>query len=360
MLPALHDYILMGGCALFSVATIALAHRVVKQRGAVDAARHAETQFRALAEAIPQIVWTAIPGSGINYCNQRWYDLTGLTMQETLGSGWQKAIHRDDLPQALKNWQRSRETGSALDMEYRIQSREGSYRWHLVRATPLRDSNGGIIKWFGACADIDDQMQVQELLQQQIKEHTTALFEANERLQHESIHDPLTGLYNRRYLEDILERETRRAVRAEHGLSVILLDLDHFKRFNDTYGHDAGDTVLRETAALFLKSVRAEDIVCRYGGEEFVIILPMADFKVACARAERIREKVRELHLLYRGQPLGSITVSAGVAGLPEHGIVPKELLAAADAALYRAKAEGRDRVIGAEGETIKAEKIKA
>jgi diguanylate cyclase (GGDEF)-like protein/PAS domain S-box-containing protein len=170
-----------------------------------------------------------------------------------------------------------------------------------------------------------------------------------EALRTQSIKDPLTGLHNRRYLEEMMERETRRAVRAEHGLGMLILDLDHFKKFNDTYGHDAGDTVLRETAVLLAKSVRAEDIVCRFGGEEFVIILPMADLKASQARGERIRSKIRELTVLHQGQSLGMITVSVGVAALPLHGTLPAELLAAADAALYRAKREGRDRVVSAD-----------
>ncbi|HET7891434.1 MAG TPA: GGDEF domain-containing protein [Candidatus Sulfotelmatobacter sp.] len=161
----------------------------------------------------------------------------------------------------------------------------------------------------------------------------------------QSIKDPLTGLYNRRYLQETMERETRRAVRAAQGLGVLMLDLDHFKRFNDTYGHDAGDAVLRETASFLLKSVRAEDIVCRFGGEEFVVILPAADLKVTQARAERIRARLREATLMHQGRSLGMITVSVGVAELPEHGASTKELLEAADAALYRAKREGRDRV---------------
>jgi len=168
-------------------------------------------------------------------------------------------------------------------------------------------------------------------------------------LRNQSIRDPLTGLYNRRYLEEMLERETRRAVRSEQGLGVLMLDLDHFKKFNDTYGHDAGDTVLRETASFLLKSVRAEDIVCRFGGEEFLVILPQANLKVSQARAERIRSKLRELTVLHQGQPLGMVTVSVGVAELPRHGTTPKELIEAADAALYRAKKAGRDRVMVAE-----------
>jgi diguanylate cyclase (GGDEF)-like protein/PAS domain S-box-containing protein len=318
---------------------------MASQKVAVKAAHDAELQFHTLAEAIPQIVWMAGPDGFTTYINRHWYEMTGTSVEGSLGSGWMEAVHPDDHDVCQQKWKESLRTGEPFEIEYRLHDAKKGFRWYLDRALPLRDASGAIIKWVGTCTDIDDQMHTQELLQEQIKQHTTALFEANERLQHESIHDPLTGLYNRRYLEDVLERETRRAVRADHGLSVIMLDLDHFKRFNDTYGHGAGDVVLRETAALLVKSVRAEDIVCRYGGEEFVIILPMASFKTACARAERIRERVRELNLLYRGEAVGTITISAGVAGLPEHGIVPKELLHAADAALYRAKAEGRDRV---------------
>jgi diguanylate cyclase (GGDEF)-like protein/PAS domain S-box-containing protein len=170
-----------------------------------------------------------------------------------------------------------------------------------------------------------------------------------EALRTQSIKDPLTGLYNRRYLEEMLEREIRRAVRAGQSLGILMLDLDHFKKFNDTYGHDAGDTVLREASSFFIKSIRVEDIVCRFGGEEFVIILPTADLNAARGRAERIRSKVCELTVLHQGVSLGRITVSVGVAGLPLHGTSSKELLEAADAALYRAKREGRDRVVVAD-----------
>jgi len=169
-----------------------------------------------------------------------------------------------------------------------------------------------------------------------------------EALRAQSIKDPLTGLYNRRYLEETLDREIRRAVRAEQALGILMLDLDHFKKFNDTYGHDAGDTVLRETAQFLEKSIRAEDIVCRFGGEEFVIVLPTADLSAAHARGERIRSKLCDLNVRHQGQPLGVITVSVGVAALPLHGMSPKELLEAADTALYSAKREGRDRVVDA------------
>ena len=351
MFPATHDYVLAAGWVVSAIAATTLALRISKHKAAASAARDAELQFRTLAEAIPQIVWTTGPDGMTSYINRHWYEMTGTPVAGSLGSGWMEAVHPDDREVCQQKWKQCLQTGNSFEIEYRLHDSKKGFRWYLDRAVPLRDASGRIIKWFGTCTDIDDQMHTQELLQEQIKQHTMALFEANERLQQESIRDPLTGLYNRRYLEDSLERETRRAVRAEHGLGVIMFDLDHFKKFNDTYGHDAGDAVLRETAALLTTSVRAEDIVCRYGGEEFVIILPMADFKIVHARAERICQKMDELHVLHHGQSLGKITISGGVAALPEHGTLPKELLQAADAALYRAKREGRDRVACAEAE---------
>ncbi len=165
-------------------------------------------------------------------------------------------------------------------------------------------------------------------------------------LRAQSVKDPLTGLYNRRYLEETLDREIRRAIRSEQPLSILMLDLDHFKRINDTYGHQGGDAVLRETAQFLIRSIRAEDVVCRYGGEEFVVILPTANLRSAKTRAERLRSRLRELTVRHQGHSLANITTSIGVATLPIHGADPKTLLHAADAALYRAKHEGRDRVV--------------
>jgi diguanylate cyclase (GGDEF)-like protein len=167
-----------------------------------------------------------------------------------------------------------------------------------------------------------------------------------EALRTQSVRDALTGLYNRRYLEELLEREVRRAARGAHSLGVLMIDLDHFKNFNDTYGHDAGDAVLRETGVSLARGIRAEDFVCRFGGEEFVVILPTASLDAACARAERLRLKMKELTVMHQGRSMGMLTVSVGVAVFPEHGLSPKELMAAADAALYEAKRRGRDQVV--------------
>jgi diguanylate cyclase (GGDEF)-like protein len=167
-----------------------------------------------------------------------------------------------------------------------------------------------------------------------------------ETLRQQAIRDPLTNLFNRRYMEESLDRELSRAARHGSSLGVIMLDIDHFKPVNDTFGHAAGDTLLRAIGALLLTHTRAEDIACRYGGEEFTVILPDSSLEDTWRRAEQLRVAIRRLRVRYGGEPLDAVTVSAGVASYPEHGAVPEALLRAADLALYQAKAEGRDRVV--------------
>jgi diguanylate cyclase (GGDEF)-like protein len=164
-------------------------------------------------------------------------------------------------------------------------------------------------------------------------------------LRSQSIHDPLTGLFNRRYMAETLEREVHRVRRVGSPLGVLMVDVDGFKQQNDTFGHDAGDAILVELAGLLQRSLRKEDIACRYGGEEFVLVLPDAALENASRRAEQLREAVRRMRVSHRDTLLGPITVSIGVAAFPIHGSDGASLLKAADMALYEAKKGGRDRV---------------
>ncbi len=169
-----------------------------------------------------------------------------------------------------------------------------------------------------------------------------------ETLHQQSIRDALTGLYNRRYLEEALEREIYRAVRHQHPLAIIMLDVDHFKRFNDEYGHDAGDALLREMGSFLKTKTRQTDIVCRYGGEEFLVILPETPLAAAAEKAEQLREKFKCLNIMHQGQLLRRASISLGVAAFPEHASTVKILIQLADKALYQAKGAGRDRVVAA------------
>ena len=173
-----------------------------------------------------------------------------------------------------------------------------------------------------------------------------------ETLRQQSVRDPLTGLYNRRFLEETLDRELARLERKNLPLSLIMIDVDHFKNFNDTFGHEAGDAVLRDLGGILQRYVRGGDVACRYGGEEFTIVLPEASLEIGRQRAEILREAARELRLVHDGKSLGAVTLSLGVACFPEHGRRREQLLQTADAALYEAKNNGRNRVVVSGGVT--------
>jgi diguanylate cyclase (GGDEF)-like protein len=167
-----------------------------------------------------------------------------------------------------------------------------------------------------------------------------------EKLREQATHDPLTGLFNRRYLEDSLDRELHRARRKESVLSLVMLDLDHFKQFNDSFGHDAGDLMLREIGKVLGAALRHSDIACRYGGEEFVLVFPDSALADTSKRLEAIRVLIKGLEIRHGDRLIGTMTVSAGIAASPDHGTTAPELLRAADEALYAAKEGGRDRLV--------------
>ncbi|TVQ09061.1 MAG: diguanylate cyclase [Leptolyngbya sp. DLM2.Bin27] len=188
----------------------------------------------------------------------------------------------------------------------------------------------------------------QQLAQTVVKQLGLALanLHLRETLRHQSIRDPLTGLFNRRYLEEALQKALIAAQRHKHAIGIIMLDLDHFKQFNDTHGHDAGDRALQAVAQLLRASVRGSDIVCRYGGEEITLILPGLALAETQARAEVLRQAIAALTWFDQAVPL---TASLGVACFPQHGTSSSDLLKAADTALYQAKQAGRNCVVAAE-----------
>jgi diguanylate cyclase (GGDEF)-like protein/PAS domain S-box-containing protein len=173
-----------------------------------------------------------------------------------------------------------------------------------------------------------------------------ANIQLNERLARQSVRDSLTGLFNRRFMIESLDREIKRAERNQTQVGIIMADLDHFKQFNDKYGHAAGDKVLTQMGGFFKAGLRGSDVACRYGGEEFVFILPESSAENTLKRADQMREEVKNLEVHYDGELLASITLSMGISTYPDQGSNAEDLLKVADAALYRAKQEGRDRVI--------------
>jgi diguanylate cyclase (GGDEF)-like protein len=196
----------------------------------------------------------------------------------------------------------------------------------------------------GAASLADRERLVRAVAEQ--LELALANFRLRETLREQSAHDQLTGLFNRRYMEESLVRELRRATREKYSLGLLMMDLDHFKDLNDGFGHSAGDLMLRTVGGYLGTAVRGDDIACRYGGEEFVVILPRASVEDTRRRAEALREGMKSLKLEPSGPPLPSVTMSIGVACAPIHGETREALIHAADVALYRAKAQGRDQVV--------------
>jgi diguanylate cyclase (GGDEF)-like protein len=166
-----------------------------------------------------------------------------------------------------------------------------------------------------------------------------------ESLRDQSIRDPLTGLFNRRYLEETLEREISRAARSGKPIGLMMLDVDHFKQFNDTFGHPGGDALMRELGALLHTHTRAEDAACRYGGDEFVVLLPESPLDVTLARAEELRKAAHLFNIMHEGMSLSAVTLTVGVSAYPLHGADLEGLVHAADDAMFSAKRAGGDRV---------------
>jgi diguanylate cyclase (GGDEF)-like protein/PAS domain S-box-containing protein len=210
----------------------------------------------------------------------------------------------------------------------------------LLHLRHVKDSKGGRSIVTSSAKAVTEQLSL-----------ILANLRLRETLKNQSIRDPQTGLFNRRYMEDSLDRELSRAGRSAKPLVVAMLDLDHFKNLNDRFGHTAGDAVLREWSNLLKSKFRGSDIVCRYGGEEFVIILPEIAFESAHERLDELRTELERMVVRHDGQSIHSVTVSIGIAQYPVHGRTNQSLLHAADQALYRAKELGRNRAVIASDE---------
>lgn len=213
-------------------------------------------------------------------------------------------------------------------------------------ASPIRAKNGETIGRVVLLHDITERKLAEEKLREthaDLQAYVQKIETLQADLREQAIRDSVTGLYNRRFLEESLERLLRQAGDRNHSVSLIFLDIDHFKLFNDTSGHAAGDLMLRTLAQQMLLFTRPVDLVCRYGGEEFVVVLPDAPLAAALERAEKIRQTIAAQRIEFEGKIL-SMTISVGVATFPDHGLTGEEIIVAADLALYQAKAAGRNQ----------------
>jgi diguanylate cyclase (GGDEF)-like protein/PAS domain S-box-containing protein len=308
---------------------------VTDQRLAEARLLESEQWYRVLTEISPQTVWAARPDGYVEYCNQHWRSYSGMTLEETKGNGWIQAVRPDLQEHVFCVWLNAAQSESEYEIEIPFRrASDGLYRWHLARGLPLKDDSGQVTKWIGIAIDIHDHRQVQQL-----EEYRLKLEEANARLELLAATDGLTRLKNRRAFQEKLAEEFERAARDATPLSLLLLDVDRFKQFNDDFGHPAGDSVLRGVALLLEETARSTDFVARYGGEEFAVLLPNTDEEGAVVLGERFRAAVMEAEWKH-----AAITISVGAATMAP-GADGAELIDEADAALYESKRSGRNCV---------------
>ncbi len=310
--------------------------------------KQAEEELRKLSRAIEQsqvsVVITDLAGA-IEYVNPKFVEVTGYQVEEVLGKN----------PRILKYIGKSSEEYQIL-WETILAGREwrGIFHnrkknnepfWESTIISPILNEHGKVTHFVAVKEDITERKQAEDALKSANEQLNLRILEVENlqsELREQALHEPLTGLYNRRYLNETLSREITRAERENDPLSVIMSDIDHFKMINDTYGHSVGDQFLVEIANLMKNHARSSDIVCRYGGEEFLLVLPSTTLDAAEKRAEELRQKCAEIIIQHEGKDL-KVTMSFGVATYPDHGKESEEIITKADKALYCAKAQGRN-----------------
>lgn len=302
---------------------VALAQDIA-ERKQIEAALHFT---QAVVDRMSDAVYWARPDGHLIYVNAAACRMLGYASAELLAFSV-----RDILPDGVDDrwadhWRDLQQAGS-LTFESQHQNKSGAVIPVEIRADYIKFQ--GAEYACGLARDITERKRLQEALQEQ------------------AIRDPLTGLFNRRYLDETLPRELSRCQRSGEPLAVAMLDLDHFKHFNDVYGHEAGDRVLRMISLSLRQSLRASDIACRYGGEELTVVMPGSSLEDAQDRLDQVRKAIQQLHLRYRAGELPMITVSIGVAAAAAEEIDATLLLGRADAALYQAKEQGRNRLVAA------------
>ena len=297
--------------------------------------REQDAQYRFIVDNALEGIVALDKDGRVTFLNRRMAEMAGYRVEEVLGQPYLDFLAEDQFADAAA---KQAERAQGLDGVYErcLLRKDGGQKWVQVSARAVLDAAGHYAGAFSVIIDIDARKRTE-----------TALAASNKRLAEQSLLDGLTGIANRRRFDEALTREYRRHARGGASLSLVLIDIDHFKAFNDRYGHIHGDACLRQVAGVLRQNVtRAGDLVARYGGEEFACILAETDAPSAAAMAERLRQAVAALDIPHEASPTACrVTISSGAATarcLP--GGSPLELLARADEQLYRAKAAGRDQ----------------
>lgn len=285
------------------------------------------------------------PDNPIIYINPAFEKMTGYSEKEVLGKNCRFLQGKDHRQKELDRLRSAIADSVPCTVTLRNYRKDGTKFFNELNVSQIRDRKGTVINFIGVQKDITDEI----LADRRAEKYRHRLHQANKKLKEIATHDPLTEIFNRRFFKDMYKRDWRIALRSQNKISILMLDVDYFKNYNDTYGHQAGDECLKKIAMVLKESLRrAGDIVARYGGEEFVIVLNDVSAKEALASANLIRKRIRALKIPHSTSKIAPIvSVSCGVATVtPKKEMSPEYLIQKADTALYKAKENGRNRVV--------------
>ncbi|NTW96286.1 MAG: sensor domain-containing diguanylate cyclase [Erysipelotrichaceae bacterium] len=274
-------------------------------------------EYQIIVESSPNMIWRAGTDALCNYFNATWLKFTGKTMNEEIGNGWATGVHPEDFERCLKIYLDNFATQTDFEMEYRLKRHDGIYRWIYDRGAAVFSDKNVFEGYIGSCVDVTDKIEGQLMRDLAQK-------------------DGLTGIYNRQHFERLGTTEFLRAKRFNTYLTLVMIDMDDFKNINDTYGHIAGDFVLKEVALFLSKQIRDFDVLARFGGDEFVILMPNTKQSEAQTMVDRVDNTLSELKILFE-KDLISISASFGITQLNEEEKFEK-VLVAADKRLYEKK----------------------
>jgi len=276
-----------------------------------------KNEYQIIVEFSPNMIWRAGTDGLCNYFNTTWLKFTGRLMSEEIGNGWATGVHPDDFDRCLKIYLDNFAQRTPFEMEYRLKRADGLYRWINDRGAPVILSDGAFAGFIGSCVDVTDKIEGQmmrDLAQR----------------------DGLTGVYNRQHFERLGTAEFIRAKRFNTPLTLVMIDIDDFKNINDTHGHIAGDAVLKQVAKLISENIRELDVFARFGGDEFVLLMPNTSLAEAQILIDRLDKALRTLHIHFENAHI-ALSASFGITQLDQEEKFEK-VLVAADKRLYEKK----------------------
>ena len=365
-LPSWFGFALTGAIMLIAAVAVAalyfarltrsLSREMITRRVFERALRTSEERYRQLAEHSKDVIWTLdLNTRRFTYVSPSIEGARGFTPEEVVSQPLSASLQPESyakiiamLDEHLGRIAAGDQSALSAMTEVEQPHKNGGTVVSEVVASFLLDADGKPHAVLGVSRNITERRRVEAQLREandKLRGQLEEIENLHVALQEQAIRDSLTGCFNRRYLDETLERELSRSRREGYPLSLVILDLDHFKQINDTYGHQAGDQALVVLAETLRADIRHEDVLCRYGGEEFIILMPHMPLATAAERAEAWRQKIADIRVPFGKFEL-TFTTSAGVAAYPDHGKTPDELSQSADLALYLAKNGGRNRVV--------------